>query len=381
MNRKFIGIASIVIGAMMALNGCGSKSSDSLNTGEKNSYDETVVATVNGVDVTLADFNFAYYENAAQYQQYYQYYMGIDDWESQELDGKTCGELVRENAVDEMKQLIVAQQKAKEYGIEVDSEMADEVRTQKNSVIENNFGGDEAYQEYLASYFTSDYAVEKYLQRATLLTDLYEKMSQDGEECAVDEDEAWADYEENYVKASHVLIQVSDDVTSEQALAKAQEVVSKLNAGEDMAKLIEEYGEDPGMEESDYYVFTEGEMVDEFYEAAKALEVGEYTQEPVESSYGYHVIYRHALDKTDEEYTDLLSSKSQEKFMDLLEGWTEEAQAEIDDDAIDAALAKQKEETEAAEADVDADAAEVSDEADANEEEIPEVVIDDSDAE
>ena len=38
--------------------------------------------------------------------------------------------------------------------------------------------------------------------------------------------------------------------------------------------------------------FTKGEYVDEFFEATKALKDGEYTKKPVESTYGYHIIYR-----------------------------------------------------------------------------------------
>ncbi|MGN1098477.1 MAG: peptidylprolyl isomerase [Clostridia bacterium] len=343
MNKKLMTAASLVVSGMLALTGCNSSGGGIKSDGEKNNYDETVVATVDGQDITLADFNFAYYENAAQYQQYYQLYMGIEDWENQELEGKTCGELVRENALEEMKQLIVTQQKAKEYDVLIDDELVEQVKNQKNSVIENNFGGDEQYQQYLKEYFTSDYAIDKYLQRAAVLTNLFEKLSEDGGECAVSDDEVEYN-DDKYIKANHVLIQISDDVTDEQALAKANEVVSKLNAGEDMAKLIEEYGEDPGMEDQDYYVFEEGEMVDEFYQGAKALKPGEFTQTPVKTSYGYHVIKRYPLENTDEKFTELKQSKAQEKFMDMLEGWVEKASVTVDDDAIDKALAAQKEE-------------------------------------
>lgn len=35
-------------------------------------------------------------------------------------------------------------------------------------------------------------------------------------------------------------------------------------------------------------------MVDEFFEAALALNVGEYSKEPVKSEYGYHIILKTA---------------------------------------------------------------------------------------
>lgn len=357
MNRKLMSAAALFMSGALALAGCSVKKN--AVTGKTNDYDKTVVATVAGEDITLADFNFAYYSNAAQYQQYYAY-MGIEDWESQELDGVTCGDYVRESAVTEMKQLIVTEQKAKEYGIEADADMIEDVRAQKDEVIEQNFGGDEGYQEYLTTYFTSDAAIEKYLLRASVLNTLFEQLSETGGECEVTAEEIEYN-DDNYLKVKHVLIKTSDDVTSEDALAKANEVIAKLNAGEDMDKLVEEYGEDPGMESQDYYVFGEGEMVDEFYEASKALEIGAWSQEPVESSYGYHVIYRYALDESDDKFSELKTTKAQEKFMELLEDWTEGVEETIYDDVIDEALAAQKEETEAKEAELDALTNEIAD--------------------
>ena len=38
-------------------------------------------------------------------------------------------------------------------------------------------------------------------------------------------------------------------------------------------------------------------MVPEFEDAAYALAVGEYTKEPVKTSYGYHVIYKYGEDE------------------------------------------------------------------------------------
>ncbi len=344
MNKKFMSAAALLISGVMVFSGCGTKS----ESGETNDYDKTVVATVNGEEAKLSDFNFVYYSNAAQFEQYYAMYMGVEDWENETLDGEdqTCGEYVRENAVTELKQLIVAQQKAKEYGIKADKALAEEVTTQKNSVIENNFGGEDGYNEYLASYYTSDAAIERYLTRASIINSLLEKLSEKGGECEVKDDEL--DYnDDNYLKVKHVLIstQADDDgntLTDEEALAKANEVIAKLDAGEDMDKLIEEYNDDPGMEQQDYYVFGEGEMVDEFYQASKALEKGAYTKEPVKSSYGYHVIYRYELDKNDDKFQELKESKAQEKFMELLETWTDEAKATVNDEDIDKALEAQK---------------------------------------
>lgn len=96
-----------------------------------------------------------------------------------------------------------------------------------------------------------------------------------------------ADYEK-YVTAQHIL--VSDEET-------ALEIIDELHGGALFEDLIEEYNLDPGQAKDSSYTFTYGEMVEEFEKAAFALEVEKYTEEPVKSDFGYHVIKRLPLDE------------------------------------------------------------------------------------
>jgi len=100
---------------------------------------------------------------------------------------------------------------------------------------------------------------------------------------------------QDYIRAKHILIafpENSDKNAKAKTLEKANEVLAKVNAGEDFDALIAQYGEDPGMVANpDGYVFTKGEMVPEFEEAAYALEIGEHS-ELVETTYGYHIILK-----------------------------------------------------------------------------------------
>jgi hypothetical protein len=79
--------------------------------------------------------------------------------------------------------------------------------------------------------------------------------------------------------------------TEEQALALAQELVRRLRAGEDFAKLAQEFSDDPGskMDGGDLGWFGRGQMVPEFEQAAFSLETGQIS-DPVKSVYGYHII-------------------------------------------------------------------------------------------
>ncbi len=103
--------------------------------------------------------------------------------------------------------------------------------------------------------------------------------------------------------AKHILItpDTTDDMSDEEktaaeeaAKATAAEVISKLNNGEDWNSLVTTYSEDTGSKDSEGLIedFTKGDVVDEFWNAVEGLKDGEYTAEPVKSSYGYHVIMR-----------------------------------------------------------------------------------------
>ncbi len=122
----------------------------------------------------------------------------------------------------------------------------------------------------------------------------------------ITEDEINKYYEENIYgnyTAKHILIKstaTSSSTDEEQTAAeeaaktKAKEVIEKLNNGSKWEDLVKEYSEDTGSKDSDGLIenFTKGNVVDEFFNATVALKDGEYTKEPVKSTYGYHVILR-----------------------------------------------------------------------------------------
>jgi parvulin-like peptidyl-prolyl isomerase len=104
---------------------------------------------------------------------------------------------------------------------------------------------------------------------------------------------------------------------------KAQQVLDKAKSGENFEKLIEEFGEDPGMQgnEQGYIVKQDGQFVPEFEEASFKLKVGEISG-LVSSNYGYHIIKAYEknpekvftlAEKKDEIKQALISQKQDEK--------------------------------------------------------------------
>ena len=104
------------------------------------------------------------------------------------------------------------------------------------------------------------------------------------------------------IEARHILISpnTDDDMSEdekekaeEKAKKEAEDIIKKLDKGEDFAKLAKEYSDDEGTaKDGGKLTVTYGAVVDEFWDATNKLKDGKYTKEPVKSEYGYHVIYR-----------------------------------------------------------------------------------------
>ncbi|MGB5209916.1 MAG: SurA N-terminal domain-containing protein [Gammaproteobacteria bacterium] len=92
-------------------------------------------------------------------------------------------------------------------------------------------------------------------------------------------------------RASHILINIDDDTSEEEALAFAQAARERVIAGEDFAAVARDASEDAGSAANggDLDWIERGVMVAPFEEALFALDVGEIS-EPVKTPFGYHVI-------------------------------------------------------------------------------------------
>lgn len=86
----------------------------------------------------------------------------------------------------------------------------------------------------------------------------------------------------NEVRASHILVDTEE---------KAKEIIAQLDGGADFAELAKANSSDGSAQGGgDLGYFGPGRMVPEFEQAAFALEVGQYTKEPVKSQFGWHII-------------------------------------------------------------------------------------------
>lgn len=99
--------------------------------------------------------------------------------------------------------------------------------------------------------------------------------------------EAYDNYVQNFqrteeINADHILVE--DEQT-------ARNLIAQLEDGADFAELARENSTDPTAENGgDLGYFAKSEVVPEFANAAFDLEQGEFTTEPVQTEFGYHII-------------------------------------------------------------------------------------------
>jgi peptidyl-prolyl cis-trans isomerase C len=88
---------------------------------------------------------------------------------------------------------------------------------------------------------------------------------------------------QDQVNAKHILVKTEDE---------AKSVIADLKNGGDFAAIAKEKSNDPGTKATggDLGWFTKDEMVPEFAEVTFKLQKGQYTETPVKTQFGYHVI-------------------------------------------------------------------------------------------
>ena len=158
---------------------------------------------------------------------------------------------------------------------------------------------------YISTYQTYGYTEEEFLKgygfesKEDFINDLTLSYKRDLYyvdylKTKIDQDEIQKYYDENVygeINTKHILVETSDEVTDEQAKAKAKEIIAKLDSGKLFDEVAEEYGDAVIYEDLGYNGFDSG-LATEYVEASKALENGTYSKEPVKTDFGYHVIYK-----------------------------------------------------------------------------------------
>ena len=266
---------------------------------------DTVVMRVNGRDVIWSEYFSWLYSVATQMEDY----LGVTDW-SADFPGFISDSGATSNsayantyATMNCLQLAVLASKADELDA-----WPSEAQLETMEQTFDMFREDPDFLTTLANNFLSEEYLRTQYQASLLYDNLYEKtFGVNGADCP---EADVLDYilDHGYLYAKHILFSTLDDnrqpldaETVAQKKADAETVLAQLKACPAAQRpalfdsLMEQYSEDPGSRSRpDGYYFLPGAMVAPFEEAAAALEVNQVS-EIVESSYGYHILFRPAM--------------------------------------------------------------------------------------
>lgn len=138
-----------------------------------------------------------------------------------------------------------------------------------------NFDGEEDFLDYLRLDYKRNKYVEEYLKSK------------------VTDKEIDTYYQDSYFKpfsVEHILVKTDEDTTTDEAKALIEKIIKELNKGTSWDKIKTKYKDKITTESFD--VEFDSTYEESFTKAAKELKDGKYTTEPVQTTYGYHVIYR-----------------------------------------------------------------------------------------
>ena len=223
-------------------------------------------------------------------------------------DGQDAAEYVRGESIEMLRQLLVLENLAAENGVTLSADEEAELAQNRQDEIAE-LGGEDAYRAELRTMGLTEAGYDR-VMRASYLYDALEEAFADPNSALYVPDDELAAYaeEQGYITADHILIPTIDLATQEplsdaeiaENRALAEDLLWRLRDSRDpialFKTLADEYSQDSGrLSNPDGYTFPEGQMVDEFDTAARALAEGEYS-DLVESVYGYHIILRKPLD-------------------------------------------------------------------------------------
>jgi len=275
-------------------------------------------ATVNGEIITEAELNKRVEQAAAWY-----------GYDLTTPENKDLTADLQEQVLESMIMEKVVRQVAREMKIEVGQEEVDE----EIKRIRDQLKTQESYTDFLNKRKFTEQDLRTYIANQLLLDKLFEEVTKDITAPTRDSRQYYEEHKEEFfvqeqVKARNIVVKTEEE---------ARDVISRLDRGEDFARLAAELSIDPSARENggliDYFD-REAMYIQEFKDAAFSLKVGQYTKTPVKTVYGYHIIKvedkkparQYSFDEVkDELESRLLMEEKNEEFSNFVDSLIEKA--------------------------------------------------------
>lgn len=262
----------LILVMVMGLIACGPKTPK----GEENpqgAKGEPIIATVEGVEITLDTFNKTYAIVERNYIETYG-----EAIFSQEYSGKTLGELIKLEIMNNLILDVVKIKSVKDAGKTVTVEQVQEAYTK---YYDSELKDDESKRTFYLENNIDEAFIKSQIE-SQLYAQLYMEDLKVTSADALKIDDAAFETTVAKVSARHILVATQEE---------ADAIVEKLKKGEAFEELAKTLSTDKASGElgGDLGFFMRGDMVDEFASVAFALPVGEIS-EPVKSQFGFHII-------------------------------------------------------------------------------------------
>ena len=182
-----------------------------------------------------------------------------------------------------------------EFGITISE---DEIEAEADRIYEDN-AIDQTREEFLAAAGISEAMLSEIAYQQLLITAIEEQLVAEPTEEQMEEARRRAAWSVAEVCASHILVATEEE---------AADVLDRLGAGEDFADLAAELSTDTvsGAEGGDLGCAPPARYVEDFAEATMTVELNT-PSDPVESTYGFHIIL--VTDRTEADPADIPSDE------------------------------------------------------------------------
>ena len=278
MKKARLLIATLCVGLL--LTGCGKI--PTLKNGEE------VIASIEGKDFSVENL----YSEMKKQGGYQVLVNMIDDY------------IINKEIPDDKEAIAYADNQIEAFKAQVESYGQDYLTT----LTSYGFKDESEFKDYYILNYKSNLVMENYLKK-----NIKDK----------EVEEYYKDKVFGEMTVRHILIdpKTKSDMTAEEiskaeaeAYKKAEEIITKLKDGKDFADLAKEFSDDKGTasEGGLYSNFVKGDgTVEEFWNASVLLKDGQYTEKPVKTQFGFHIILRvkqNAKPKLKDVKDDILSS-------------------------------------------------------------------------
>ncbi len=270
-NKVLVIILTIFL-IFSVISGCTTKNAEQVPTENKETQPKDVLATYQNITITASEL--------ATYKSVLIFVSPLlkDVVENKANEEKIIQELMGEKylyseAIKTIKKEDFTSKTNDIVNSLIDQHLNEQKGVDKETLLKNSGVTVEELNEYVARYLI----IEEYLKQKITADEITKYYN---------------DHKEEYLLATvqHVLIGF-EGRTEEEAKKRAEEVLAKLKAGEDFAKIVKEYSDDPGSKEQGgiYTLQPVSQWVPEFKQAAITLPINQLS-DLVKTNYGYHII-------------------------------------------------------------------------------------------